>query len=290
MNEFISPVVVGVDGSAASLEAALWAVDEAMTRNTWLVLSSVVDPRDSDLSARLTSARRMLCSAKAFVQDAKPRAMVRAEVLVDDEAHAWLQHGRTASLLCLARHAGFGSGDSPRCPPVADVVRWAEVPVALVGRHPAPRPDDRWVVVVIDASTHAGTLWAAALAEARMRAAAVMMLAPPGVSPDDVQEELERSDPGDDLEVWAMPWTDDLSGLLAQANGHEQVVVINSAAGAVLDNLLDAGHDSGLPVDCSVLMMPCDITSCSRPAHQHIEGHPFYCSTPVVREPGAAGS
>lgn len=47
-----APVVVGVDGSHAALRAAVWAVDEALSRKARLRLVHVISPRYGRMDER----------------------------------------------------------------------------------------------------------------------------------------------------------------------------------------------------------------------------------------------
>ena len=63
-----SPVIVGIDGSTAALRAALWAVDEAVSRDTPLRLVHVVPASGHDLDEALADARDVLHKAWTEVE------------------------------------------------------------------------------------------------------------------------------------------------------------------------------------------------------------------------------
>src|SRR5665213_2672471 len=68
MNELLTsrPIVVGIDGSKAAIRAALWAVDEAVSRDVPLRLLYVVEQ----------------CDPQAAEPDAMARKLATAETLV----------------------------------------------------------------------------------------------------------------------------------------------------------------------------------------------------------------
>ena len=58
-NDAVGTVVVGVDGSKAAINAALWAIDEAISRDVPLRLIHVVEPKaGADRSSRRESCMR----------------------------------------------------------------------------------------------------------------------------------------------------------------------------------------------------------------------------------------
>ena len=55
-----SPIVVGIDGSKHAIRAAVWAVDEAVSRDAQLLLVCVIDPDSRDLDREYAFARNAL--------------------------------------------------------------------------------------------------------------------------------------------------------------------------------------------------------------------------------------
>lgn len=261
MRRSTAPVVVFIDGSAASLEAALWAVDEAVSRHSWLVLLAVVEPGpEADLSAELMGARRTLRSAQAMVQAARPRAMVKSDVAVGNAASLLLEQSHTAALVCLGQNVALHR-DATTSALIRALVRQASSPVAVVRvRHSTSTvPRESWVVAIVHAVPAAESVWSAAVAEARLRDAAVMLLAPRGVSPDSLVAGLADARACSEVEVWAMPWTDDVPGLVAQASEDEQLVVVSAEARTTLQGLF--GPESCGASLCSVVVLPSGTSS-----------------------------
>ncbi|HUL98915.1 MAG TPA: universal stress protein [Mycobacterium sp.] len=100
-------VVVGIDGSAAAMAAALWAVDEAVDRDVPLRLVHVVPAANSDNSfARETEhANTSLHAADAAVRaTGKP---VKVETAV-------VRGGTRVALLRESQEMGMGAGAPAR--------------------------------------------------------------------------------------------------------------------------------------------------------------------------------
>src|SRR5689334_6025924 len=99
-------VVVGIDGSRAAVDAALWAVDEAVSRDIPLRLLYAIDPTDA--STDPGGAARDLAIAELAVRDAftavesteKP-VKIEVEILQDRPTRALLQASQCAELLCV---------------------------------------------------------------------------------------------------------------------------------------------------------------------------------------------
>jgi nucleotide-binding universal stress UspA family protein len=152
MDDFDSrPIVVGVDGSAASRAALRWAVDEAARRGcaidailAWQggygVMIGAVTPNllvGSTPEGERERGRRVLADAVADVDAGEVRV-----VLVTQEAGpALVEASRTASLLVVGTH-GAGPIRSALLGSVsAYCVRHAACPVVVV-REPPPREDE----------------------------------------------------------------------------------------------------------------------------------------------------
>jgi hypothetical protein len=63
-----APVIVGIDGSTAALRAALWAIDEAVSRDTPIRLVHVAPASGHDLDEALADAKDVLHKAWTEVE------------------------------------------------------------------------------------------------------------------------------------------------------------------------------------------------------------------------------
>jgi nucleotide-binding universal stress UspA family protein len=141
------PIVVGVDGSPASVEALRWAAGVAQTRHCELVAVGVWEPHAmasyapsavASVDAR-ERAEHALTTAVRDVAAAAPSVRVRQVPAAGLAARVLLRQAQGADLLVLGgrRHA---TPFTPAAGPVAlACLRCAPCPVVVVGA-PVPRP------------------------------------------------------------------------------------------------------------------------------------------------------
>lgn len=173
-------VVIGVDGSAAALRAALWAVDEAVSRDIPLRLVHTLDSgdREPDRAARKLAAaesaiRHVIAAVDATGQPVKVEADIKRGRATGTLIHA----SREAAMVCVgavgSNHFQPGRIGST----AAAVAVSAHCPVAIVRRHDRPtRPRADWIVAVADVSPDDGVVVETAVREARLRDAPLRMI------------------------------------------------------------------------------------------------------------------
>ncbi len=127
------PLVVGVDGSEASLEAVDWAADEAVRHGLALHLLHA--------AARTHEASDVIGAASERAREDAPTVRLSSEVLHEDAAYALVDKGRNAFALVLGSR---GLGD------LAGMLL-GSVSLAVAARADCP------VVVVRGAAEHRGT-------------------------------------------------------------------------------------------------------------------------------------
>ena len=184
MTEHLSApaVVVGIDGSRAAVDAALWAVDEAVSRDIPLRLVYAIDPdassgSDSQAAARdFASAEIAVRQAFMAVESTDKPVKVEVEILQERPVRALKEASRSASLLCLGsighKHISRGRIGST----AAALASAAHCPVAIVhGATSLPR-EPRWVVAEIDGSSTSDGALLRAIDEARLRRAPLRVL------------------------------------------------------------------------------------------------------------------
>ena len=160
-------IVVGVDGSAAARRAAVWAVDEAVGRDLPLCLVAAAEPGET--SGRAESA---LHAAVAAVRATGCEVTVEAVVAVGEPAPVLLAASRSAVMLCVGA-LGRKHFDPHRVgSTVGALVSSARCPVAVI------RGDGHagWVVTELDETPDSAAVLQAAVAEARLRNAALRVL------------------------------------------------------------------------------------------------------------------
>lgn len=192
-----SAVVVGVDGSRWSVDAALWAIDEAVSRDVPLRLLYVVEPRGHGAIDPEQEARDLACADVSIrrtlvaVESAEKPVKIEWEVLHGQPARVLLNAARSADLLCIgslgiAHATGFRLGST-----AATLATSALCPVAVVqsgGPHRSTQP--RHVVVEIDESPDSVHALDAGITEARLRGAPLTVLATWQKKLPDVQEHI----------------------------------------------------------------------------------------------------
>ncbi|SLJ01903.1 universal stress protein [Mycobacteroides abscessus] len=170
------PVVVGVDGSTGARHAAIWAIDEAISRNVPLCLAHVTriavttksfsEQRRIDDEFAQMSLREAVAAVKATGKPVKIDAVVlrglAAETLVAESRHS--------SLICVG---SLGIGNFSRAlfgSTAAEVAERAHCPVA-VPPPPVFIPPQRtqWIALSLSRYGHDDEVIDAAMAEARLR-------------------------------------------------------------------------------------------------------------------------
>lgn len=176
------PIVVGIDGSTASIDAALWAVDDALHRGvplrlvgvTNVLAARVSEPATSPELAHVESALERALAA--IVATGKP-VEVQTAVRWGPPANALIAESQSASMLCVA---SVGMGVIARAilgSTAAAVADRAHCAVAIIRPSTGAVADaGNWIAVGIDGwNTRDGNV-DFALAEARLRPAPLVIV------------------------------------------------------------------------------------------------------------------
>jgi nucleotide-binding universal stress UspA family protein len=97
-------VVVGFDGSRSAMQAALWAIDEAMDRSVELQLVYAIDSAESDGSdrtAELATAERVIHQAFTAIESTGKPVKMEADIVHCHPITALLDASHCASMLCV---------------------------------------------------------------------------------------------------------------------------------------------------------------------------------------------
>lgn len=175
-------IVVGIDGSSKALTAVLWAVDEAVSRDIPLRLIYAIEPRTSPLRPEQTA--RDLATADIAVREAfmaveslEQPVKVEVEIVQDRAEHALVTAAMSATMVCvgaLGRDHALGL----RVGSVAALVsRSAHCPVAIIRNYDPLSLAGGWVVAEVDDSPDSNQVLECALEEARLRDAALKVVA-----------------------------------------------------------------------------------------------------------------
>src|SRR6185295_3035359 len=99
-----TPVVVGVDGSDAALRAALWAVDEAVSRHVPIRLMYAIDPAagpdgdPEDRAHKLATAEIAVRYVYTRVEATEKPVKVEIEIVQDHPTAALIRASASASM------------------------------------------------------------------------------------------------------------------------------------------------------------------------------------------------
>jgi nucleotide-binding universal stress UspA family protein len=177
-------IVVGIDGSKAALQAALWAVDEAVTRDAPLRLLYATEQGDPQEREPATAEAAIRHAVKAIEAVGMP-VEIETEVSHGPAIGSLISASASAAMVCVGavglRHFRPGRVGST----AAALAISARCPVAIIRAR-----DDRLhrsadaIVVELDGSPDNGVVLGAAVMEARLRNAAIQAIicrrTPPG--------------------------------------------------------------------------------------------------------------
>jgi nucleotide-binding universal stress UspA family protein len=265
-----APVIVGIDGSTAALRAALWAVDEAVSRDTPLRLVHVVPASVHDPDDAFADAQHILHKAWTEVEATGKPAKIESEILRGDPADALVEASRAAHLVCVGWKGTHDSPRGHRGSTAASVARGAASPVAVVRRRHTHKssPFHKWIIAVLDESPESHTVVQTAVEEALLRDAPVLALTPGSTTTRDNESTARKGElkatlaryltgakgGNADIQVCALPMPDSILNLFEQSHTIDQLVVVGSNRHELVDELL------GSPVrkvlrksSCSVL-------------------------------------
>lgn len=171
-----SSIVVGIDGSRAALDAALWAVDEAVARDIPLRLLYAIEPDDNtqvppDRAARkLAIAENAVRYASVTAEAAEKPVRIEFEIAQAKPTVALTRASASAAMLCVGA-VGLQHFRPERAGSTAAAVALAaHCPVAVIRRHgDKARRDEHWIAVDSQASNDSDAVMKTAIDEARLR-------------------------------------------------------------------------------------------------------------------------
>jgi len=174
-------VVVGIDGSRRAIDAALWAIDEAVDRDVPLRLVYAIEPREfgssdcdsiaQDFAGAETAVRQAAMAIESVDQPVK----IEVEIVQDQPVAALLAASRSAAMICVGA-LGINRGTEKRVgSTVSGLLARARCPVAVV-RQQRHEVEPGWVVTEFEDSADGPTVLARAIDEARLRKAPLRVL------------------------------------------------------------------------------------------------------------------
>ena len=175
-------IVVGVDGSRAAVRAALWAIDEAVSRDIPLRLIYAIEPSgdssDSQEEASQQASAGLAVQYAANAVEATQRPVkLEADIVGGRPIATLVDASRAAAMVCVGAvglkhfdHGRIGSTSTA-------LVTSAHCPVAIVrGSVRATGPGPGWVVVELDQSPDSAAVLQFGVQEARLRDAPLRVL------------------------------------------------------------------------------------------------------------------
>nr|WP_090343106.1 universal stress protein [Mycolicibacterium malmesburyense]CRL73912.1 Universal stress protein family protein [Mycolicibacterium malmesburyense] len=249
-------VVVGVDGSDTAIEAALWAVDEAVSRSMPLRLVYVTKarhPSTEDYYADIRHAEDSLRAAQAAVEATGKPVKVEIAVVSGLPGTSLIAESYDAALVCvgsvgIGRYARSILGST-----ATEVAEKAHCPVAII--RPADSESDRavnWIAVGDRGSHDSDTVIEAAMREADLRQAPVLVVGRHGGVERDVEALRERHP---QLRIYPIGDGADLARFLKNNDERVALAVISDAeAGQVADILGPHGRHRFTHTESSVLV------------------------------------
>jgi nucleotide-binding universal stress UspA family protein len=174
------PIVVGIDGSKAAIRAALWAVDEAVSRDVPVRLLYAIEHRDTvnadseaaarELATAEIAVRRALTAIEATGQPVK----IETEIVQGPPLGSLIGASAFAAMVCVGA-VGLRHFRPVRVGDIAAALALsAQCPVAIIREpHNQPRQPGHRIVVEVDKSPDNDVLLGVAMEEARLRNARV---------------------------------------------------------------------------------------------------------------------
>lgn len=243
-------VVVGIDGSKAAVRAALWAADEAVDRDSKLLLLHVVDSDPADQEKAMAGARLMLDEAWEAVATSGKPVKVETEIAHGDAARCLVEASRGAAMVCVGHRGVHDSPPGKRGATARRVAISAFSTVAVVRHRKSPSPFHQWIVAMLDESPESVAVWQNAVAEANLRQAPVLALTSWSTTSRHRHERragmrktLDRFIRGvgdTELRVCAIPMPDDILNIVSQSVSIDQLVVVDANNTAIVRELLTA--------------------------------------------------
>jgi len=165
-------IVVGIDGSRIAVHAALWAIDEALSRDVPLRLLAA-----AGTTAERPDAEVAVRSAAAAVAATERGVRLETEVIVGAAMPTLLDASTTAAMVCVGA-IGLKHFDRNRVGSTAGaLVASAHCPVAVVrGSAVSAEGNPGWVVVELDETPDSAAVLQCGVEEARLRGASLRVL------------------------------------------------------------------------------------------------------------------
>ncbi|MDY6869112.1 MAG: universal stress protein [Actinomycetota bacterium] len=236
-----SSVLVGIDGSDAAIGAAIWAVEEAVSRSVPLVLISVmpsIHPSAEEYQRELHHADASLRAARRAVEATGRPVKVDTDIATGQPAAVLIARSRDAELVCVGS-AGIGRYErSILGSTAADLAEQAHCPVAVIRPAHSGGPSDiHWIVTAANGTPDDEAVIEGAMREARLRRLPVLLLAGTG------GDELDRTvalwrERFDDVHVYRVAFHGDVARFVREHDEPVELAVVGAADAGELAGIL----------------------------------------------------
>jgi nucleotide-binding universal stress UspA family protein len=264
-------VVVGIDGSQAAIQAAEWAVDEAVSQEIPLRLVQVipeeVEPAPlasvGNVRMELEYGETALRIASAAVEATGKPVKVETAILQGDPAATLIAESRNAEMICVG---SVGIGRFARAflgSTAAELAEAAHCPVAIIRTQQSqPKPDSALIVVAVNDSPDNDDVVEQAIKEAQLRQAPVLAVGVlrkdtgdmPNAELNRRVQRWSRCHPG--LKIYAGATRTDIADFLAVMDKTIQLAVIGSTDVDQVARLVGPHRHPVLGhAECSVLIV-----------------------------------
>ncbi|HWT48595.1 MAG TPA: universal stress protein [Mycobacterium sp.] len=148
-------VVVGINGSPAAVNAAKWAIDEALSRQLPLRLVYVIRRPEAQIGSvpisewELERAEMALSQAGCAIQSAGKPVEIETAVLSGDPAQVLIDESLNTALVCVGTARRGWACDGLLGPTAAALVARAQCPVAIIRTNPDGSPTELGVIAVV---------------------------------------------------------------------------------------------------------------------------------------------
>lgn len=258
-------IVVGIDGSRAAIDAAVWAVDEAVARDIPLRLLYAIEPDDfasvpPDRAARkLAIAENAVRYASLTAEAAEKPLRIEIEIAQELPIVALTRASASAAMVCVGAVGLHHFRPERAGSTAAAVAQSAHCPVAVIRRNgDRVRRDEHWIAVDSHASADSDAVMRTAMEEARLRGLPLRSISYAQRAgcdyPDRRLERWRRHYP--DVDVEAAVSRGSLIEYLAGHSRKVRMVVIGHRNQAVVTELLGPAGNAVLHnADCSLLIV-----------------------------------
>jgi len=262
----MKPIITGIDGSQAAIAAALWGVEEAISRGVALRLVSVIKlthPSTDDYARDLAHAEKALSEAQFAIEARRMPVNIGTDILRGPAGPVLVEASRDAEMICVGS-VGIGRYSRSILGSAAtELAEKAHCPVAVLRTESEqPTPGIEWIVVRMTGAADNDAVVEYAAWEAKLRRAPMLVL---GGRPEDLAEhadgEFERRvrdwrQRHPDVRVYPISTQDGIAGFLKANDERVQLAVISGAEAGQLGQLVGPyGHPLFRHPECSVLVV-----------------------------------